>query len=92
MREVGILEAKTSFSTLIAEIERTGEGVTVTRHGKAAVKIVPVRPSGKRTARDRAAVVRELLAARDAMPVVEGFDDLPWEALKRLGRNEDRHD
>ena len=92
MREIGVLEAKTSFSTLIAEIERTGEPVTVTRNGKAAVRIVPLRPSATRAAKDRATVVRELLAARDAMPVLEGFDDLPWESLKRLARNEDRHD
>ena len=41
MREIGVLEAKTSFTSLIAEVERTGEEVLVTRRGRAAVKIVP---------------------------------------------------
>ena len=92
MREIGVLEAKTSFTQVIAEVERTGESVTVTRHGKAAVRIVPVqRPSG-RAPGQRAAVLRELLRRRDARPVVEGFDGLDWASLKRIGRDEDRHD
>jgi len=91
MREVGVLEAKTSFTHLIAEVERTGEPVTVTRRGKAAVRIVPVQSASVLNADQRAAAIRALLARRDARPVVEGFDDLSWPQLKRIGRNEDRH-
>ncbi|MGO4410098.1 MULTISPECIES: type II toxin-antitoxin system Phd/YefM family antitoxin [unclassified Brevundimonas] len=91
MREIGVLEAKTSFTRLIAEVERTGEVVTVTRHGRAAVRIVPVQTPSGRAPGQRAAAIRELLRRRDARPVVEGFDDLDWPALKRIGRDEDRH-
>lgn len=94
MREVGVLEAKTTFSALIAEVERTGEAVTVTRNGRAAARIVPIRPDA-RSAEDAEARRRRIagvLARRDARPVVPGFDDLGWEELKRIGRNEDRHD
>lgn len=91
MREVGVLKAKTSFTHLIAEVERTGEAVTVTRRGKAAVRIVPVQRASVLNADQRAAAIRALLARRDARPVVEGFDDLDWSQLKRIGRNEDRH-
>ena len=45
MRHLGILEAKTEFSSIVAEVERTGEEVVVTRYGKAAVRIVPADPS-----------------------------------------------
>jgi len=91
MREIGVLEAKTSFTRLIAEVERTGEAVTVTRHGKAAVRIVPVQApvAGGKVRLDE---MRALLARRDARPAVAGFDDLDWASLKRIGRDEDRHD
>ena len=44
MREIGVLEAKTSFTSLIAEVERTGEEVLVTRRGRAGVKIGAASP------------------------------------------------
>ena len=92
MREIGVLEAKTSFTRLIAEVERTGEPVTVTRHGRAAVRIVPVQAPVTRTPEERRVIARQVFAARDARATVSGFDDLPWEELKKLMRNEDRYD
>lgn len=95
MREVGILEAKTGLSGLVADVERTGEEIVLTRHGRAAAKIVPMRPVSSRHGRDPAEWRRRvaaILAARDALPVVPGFDDLSWEELKRIGRGEDRYD
>lgn len=92
MREVGVLEAKTSFTRLIAEIERTGEGVTVTRHGKATVRIVPVQAPLAQDAEMRARAIEGVLDRRDARPIVTGFDDLDWPALKRIARDEARHD
>jgi len=95
MREVGILEAKTSLSGLVADVERTGEEVVLTRHGRAAARIVPIRPVGGAVGRNPAEWGRRvaaILAVRDAQPVVPGFDDLSWEELKRIGRGEDRYD
>jgi prevent-host-death family protein len=50
MREVGVLEAKTQLSALLAEIEKTGEPVVITRHGRPIAKIVP--PTGAVDARE----------------------------------------
>lgn len=92
MREVGVLEAKTSFTRLIAEVERTGEPITVTRHGKAAVRIVPATPMRERlTPEQRTAVAEDIIAWRDAQPFDEALAATRWEDLKRVIRNEDRH-
>jgi prevent-host-death family protein len=73
MREVGVLEAKTGFSGLVAEIERTGEEVIVTRHGRPVVRISAV--SEQRLSRaERAALVRQILAERREQPDAEPFD------------------
>ncbi|HEV7228332.1 type II toxin-antitoxin system prevent-host-death family antitoxin [Brevundimonas sp.] len=74
MREVGVLEAKTKFTSLIAEVERTGEEVTVTRHGKAAVRIVPARAKAPLDRAARRALIEETLAMRDRQPEGEPFD------------------
>ena len=59
MERVGIHEAKSRLSELI-ERAKTGEEVTITRHGKAVAKLVPVRArSGKA---ERAAAFEELAA------------------------------
>jgi prevent-host-death family protein len=44
MRTTGIFEAKQNFSELIAAVE-AGEEVTITRHGKAVVRMVPTAPA-----------------------------------------------
>jgi len=93
MREIGVLEAKTSFTSLIAEVERTGEEVLVTRRGRAAVRIVPASPEYRaRSPEQRRAVAEEIIAWRDAQAVDEPLAAMQWEDLKRLIRDEDRHD
>lgn len=93
MREIGVLEAKTSFTSLIAEVERTGEGVLVTRRGKAAVKIVPATPSRARlTPEQRTAVAEDIIAWRDAQSFDEDLAATSWDEVKRAIRDENRHD
>lgn len=92
MREIGVLEARTNFSHLVAEVERTGEAVTVTRHGKAAVRIVPAHASPSSTLEERRARAEAIFRLQDAMTPVPGFDDLPWDDLRRIGREHDRFD
>lgn len=92
MREVGILEAKTGLSGLVAEVERTGEEIVLTRHGRAAAKIVPVVHTSRRDPAKWQETVKAILARRDALSVVPGFDDLSWDELKRTARGEDRYD
>jgi prevent-host-death family protein len=42
MKTVGTFEAKTHLSSLLEEVER-GEEITITKHGKAVARLVPVR-------------------------------------------------
>lgn len=41
MKEVGLYEAKTKLSALVAEVEKSGESIMLTRHGKAVAQISP---------------------------------------------------
>jgi prevent-host-death family protein len=42
MKTVGTFEAKTHLSSLLEQVER-GEEITITRHGKAVARLVPLR-------------------------------------------------
>ncbi len=57
---IGLFEAKTHLSELVARAER-GEEVVITRHNKAVAKIVPVTPSRNRDASRRKRAIAELL-------------------------------
>lgn len=37
-------EAKNRLNALLADIERTGQSVTITNHGRPVAKLVPLRP------------------------------------------------
>lgn len=41
MKTVGTFEAKTHLSTLLDQVEQ-GEEITITKHGKAVARLVPV--------------------------------------------------
>jgi prevent-host-death family protein len=41
MRTVGTFEAKTHLSTLLEQVEH-GEEITITKHGRAVARLVPV--------------------------------------------------
>ena len=43
MKCVSVVEAKSRFSALLAEVE-AGEEIAVTRHGKVVARLVPDRP------------------------------------------------
>jgi prevent-host-death family protein len=45
MTTVGTFEAKTHFSALLERVAR-GEEVTITRHGRAVARLVPVKAAG----------------------------------------------
>lgn len=46
MKFVGVLEAKTHLSRLLDELERTGEPLVITRHGKPVATIYGAKPPG----------------------------------------------
>ena len=43
MKHISVVEAKSSFSALLNEVE-AGEEIAVTRHGKVVARLVPDRP------------------------------------------------
>jgi len=89
MREVALYDAKNGLSALVQEVEETGEEIIITRHGKPAARLAPVKRVP--TVEERQAIwarlreLRERIAANhpDAEPV-------DWETLKREMRNEDK--
>jgi prevent-host-death family protein len=74
MKEVGVLEAKTNLSALLAEVETTGESVAITRHGKRIARLTPEgrlfgghEAGKKRMSKDELqAFIRETFARQDA--------------------------
>ena len=88
MREVGVLEARTSFSALIEEIETVGEPVTITRHGRPVVTMIPAKNAVEAPQRFGSEGRSERLARLRAQIATERPELLTqtWEDLKRLGR------
>ena len=85
MREIGVLEAKTQLSALLAEIERTGQGVAITRHGKVVARLMPARRVNNFTREKYEELVRwREEVAREAGPAaLEPFD---WKEAVEDGR------
>ena len=83
MREAGILEARNSFSALIERVEK-GEEITITRHGKAIARIVPISPRHDvEKARAAVAAIREL--RRDVKPDPDGLTVRDYVEMGRRG-------
>jgi prevent-host-death family protein len=82
MKHVGLLEAKTHLSGLIAQVELEEE-VLISRHGKPVAKLVSVEAS-RRPAPDIASRVRAL---RDEIARKHGVDEsFDWKAAVEEGR------
>ena len=79
MESIGLFEAKTHLSELIARAER-GEEVIITRHNKPVAKLVPVNAASSDVAGRHAAVLALLDAARGR---TLGLD---WKVLRDEGR------
>jgi prevent-host-death family protein len=61
MHSIGLFEAKTHLSELIARAEK-GEEVVITRHNKPVAKLVPVQRSRRTAPAGRQAAIDALLA------------------------------
>jgi prevent-host-death family protein len=48
MGTISSTEAKNRLNALLAEVERTGESVTITNHGRPVAMLVPVSPVPRR--------------------------------------------
>jgi prevent-host-death family protein len=79
VESIGLFEAKTHLSELIARAER-GEEVIITRHNKPVAKLVPM-PAPQATVDSRRDAVAALL--RGAAGRTLGLD---WKALRDEGR------
>ncbi len=79
MESIGLFEAKTHLSELVARAER-GEEVIITRHNKPVARLVPIR-QGATEAADRRQALAELLAG--AKGCLLGQD---WKAMRDEGR------
>jgi prevent-host-death family protein len=89
MREVALYEAKNSLSALIDEVEESGQEVVITRHGKPAARLAPVKREW--TPEARAAWGAELRALREelARKRPASLTPMSWEELK-TDMDEDR--
>ncbi len=67
MRSVPVVEAKSQFSALLAEVEAGGE-IAVTRHGKVIARLVPDR---RESAAD---MFRDLWPSADEVDLVAPAD------------------
>ena len=48
MAVVTSTEAKNRLNALLAEVQRTGESVTITNHGRPVAMLVPIQPVPRR--------------------------------------------
>jgi prevent-host-death family protein len=48
MGTVTSTEAKNRLNAILAEVERTGESVTITNHGRPVAMLVPIQPLPRR--------------------------------------------
>ena len=78
MKTVGTFEAKTHLSTLLEQVER-GEEITISRHGKAVARLVPVGAVSRARLED---AVARLKAFREG----RRLGDLSAKALIEEGR------
>ena len=83
MREVGVLEAKTHLSALVAEVERGGETIVITRHGRPVAELTPSRavPPQRRLSGLELAERFRLLRERISRESPE-TDNLTWEEIR----------
>jgi prevent-host-death family protein len=78
MRTVGTFEAKTHLSTLLEQVER-GEEITITRHGRAVARLVPVGTVSRDRLEDTVARLKSFRRGRR-------LGDLSAKALIEEGR------
>lgn len=79
MKTIGLFEAKTHLSELIARVA-AGDEIVITRHNKPVARLVPIDRPGGHAPQRRAAIERLLGAAKGRQL------DADWRALRDEGR------
>lgn len=82
MERVGIYEAKSRLSELIEQAE-AGKEVTITRHGKAVAKLVPVQ-AGQEA--DRKMIMDELRAFSKTIKLKRRLTQRELREMREWGR------
>jgi prevent-host-death family protein len=75
MESIGLFDAKTHLSELVARAER-GEEVVITRHNKPVAKLVPVGQARRSAPTGRRAAIDALLAFKPIKVAVSSVADL----------------
>ncbi len=83
MREVGILEAKTNLSALVEAVDRDGEEIIITRHGKPIAQLSKPRASSRQRKLTGAELAEKFRQLREkiARDNPESLN-ITWEELK----------
>ncbi len=79
MDTIGAFEAKTHFASLLERVAK-GEVITITRHGTAVARLVPVEAVPDRERRAHAIARMKEIGSRPTL------GDLDWRALRDEGR------
>ena len=77
MRQVGVLEAKTHLSKLLEALEKDGETILITRHGKPVARLTRAGGAGRKLP------AAEMLERMRRLRAMQSDDeDISWEELK----------
>jgi prevent-host-death family protein len=79
MDTIGAFEAKTHFAALLERVAQ-GESITITRHGTAVARLVPVESAPDRASRARAIARIKEIGQRNSL------GGLDWKAVRDEGR------
>lgn len=82
MKEIAVYEAKNRLSALVQEVEETGAEIIITRHGKPAARLSPVRAFA---GAERDAAFKRLAQLRD-LQTDAGMAPFDWKAAVEDGR------
>jgi prevent-host-death family protein len=80
-RELGVTEARKEFSDLVEKVQYQGDTYIISRHGKPAAAVVPVKvyENWRRQRKELFSLFREMQKEADLDP--EAAEQLAWEAL-----------
>ncbi len=79
MKQVGLYEAKTSLSSLVAEVESTGKAIALTKHGKVVAGLSPPTVAAPK------AGMLVAKARRRGLPILSTDPQLDAHGVERIG-------
>ena len=85
MRSIGVLEAKTNFSSLLDEVQTSGETVVITRHGRPVARLTPETRTRRLSGAELSARSE---AFRDGQRADPDWAQMSWEDLKAIARDD----